>query len=67
MQMVACEIKRWGPTGLEDENGMCVLAPNVINQYIFLILWWSLGESFKNHPNFRKNTSFNEKDVSSTL
>jgi hypothetical protein len=41
-KMVACEIKRWGPTGLEDENGMCVLAPNVINQYIFLILWWSL-------------------------
>lgn len=41
-KMVACEIKRWGPSGLEDENGMCVLAPNVINQYIFLILWWSL-------------------------
>eukprot|EP00116_Pleurobrachia_bachei_P003623 sb/3463885/ len=45
-KMVACEIKRWGPTGLEDENGMCVLAPNVINQYIFLILWWSL-ESYR--------------------
>lgn len=44
-KMVACEIKRWGPSGLEDENGMCVLAPNVINQYIFLILWWSLGKS----------------------
>lgn len=41
-KMVACEIVRWGPSGLEDESGMCVLAPNVINQYIFLILWWSL-------------------------
>lgn len=41
-KMVACEIKRWGPSGLEEENGMCVLAPNVINQYFFLITWWAL-------------------------
>jgi len=41
-KMVACEIKRWGTTGLEEENGMCVLAPNVIYQYIFLIMWFAL-------------------------
>lgn len=41
-KMVACEIKRWGPTGIEEEQGMCVLAPNVINQYLFLILWFAI-------------------------
>ncbi|XP_063684852.1 innexin inx2-like isoform X3 [Bolinopsis microptera] len=41
-KMVACEIKRWGTTGLEEENGMCVLTPNVIYQYVFLIMWFAL-------------------------
>lgn len=41
-KMVACEIKRWGPSGIEEEQGMCVLAPNVINQYLFLIFWFCL-------------------------
>lgn len=41
-KMVACEIKRWGPSGIEEEQGMCVLAPNVINQYLFLILWFAI-------------------------
>ena len=41
-KMVACEIKRWGPAGLEEEQGMCVLAPNVMNQYLFLIFWFCL-------------------------
>ena len=25
------------------EHGMCVLARNVMHQYIFLILWWALA------------------------
>lgn len=41
-KMVACEVKRWGSSGIEEEQGMCVLAPNVINQYLFLILWFCL-------------------------
>ncbi|KAL5271269.1 hypothetical protein ACHWQZ_G001792 [Mnemiopsis leidyi] len=41
-KMVACEIKRWGPSGMEEEQGMCVLAPNVMNQYLFLIFWFAL-------------------------
>lgn len=41
-KMVACEVKRWGASGIEEEQGMCVLAPNVINQYLFLILWFCL-------------------------
>jgi len=41
-KMAACEIKRWGPSGLEEEQGMCVLASNVINQYLFLIFWGAL-------------------------
>ena len=38
-KMVACEIQQWGTTGLDVENGMCVIAPNVINSYLFLIFW----------------------------
>ncbi|KAL5266003.1 hypothetical protein ACHWQZ_G006599 [Mnemiopsis leidyi] len=38
-KMASCEIKRWGTTGIEEEQGMCVLAANVINQYLFLIFW----------------------------
>merc|ERR1719276_703305 len=41
-KMVACEVKRWGASGIEEEQGMCVLAPNVINQYLFLILWFAI-------------------------
>ena len=41
-KMAACEIKRWGATGLEEEQGMCVLAANIINQYLFLIFWAGL-------------------------
>ena len=38
-KMIMCEIKRWGASGLEEEQGMCVLAPNVVIQYLFLVLW----------------------------
>ena len=30
------------PAGMEEEQGMCVLAPNVMNQYLFLIFWFAL-------------------------
>eukprot|EP00116_Pleurobrachia_bachei_P011609 sb/3471871/ len=42
-KIAACEIKRWGTSGLEAENGMCILTRNVMNQYIFLMLWWALA------------------------
>ena len=29
-------------TGMEEEQGMCVLPANVINQYLFLIFWGGL-------------------------
>ena len=38
-KMAACEIKRWGTTGLETSKGMCVLPQNVSNSYIFLVFW----------------------------
>lgn len=41
-KMIACEIKKWGTTGIQEENGMCVLAPNVVNSYFFLIFWFIL-------------------------
>ena len=39
-KMVACKITKWGPTGKEPHTGMCVLALNVMNQYLFLIVWY---------------------------
>lgn len=39
-KMASCKIVRWGPTGQEAEHGMCILAPNVTNQYLFLIMWY---------------------------
>ncbi|XP_063693259.1 innexin inx2-like [Bolinopsis microptera] len=41
-KMVACEVTKWGTTGLVNEAGMCVLAPNVVNSYFFLIFWFVL-------------------------
>ena len=41
-KMVACEIKRWGPSGIEVETAQCVLAPNVLYQYLFLFTWFLL-------------------------
>eukprot|EP00116_Pleurobrachia_bachei_P005406 sb/3465668/ len=54
-KMASCEIKRWGTTvcepgqtrdyegpRMEEEQGMCVLPANVINQYLFLIFWGGL-------------------------
>ena len=41
-KMIMCEIKRWGASGLEEEQGMCILAPNVVIQYFFLIFWFLL-------------------------
>ena len=38
-KMTACEIKRWGATGLDVVRGMCVLPQNVSNSYIFLVFW----------------------------
>ena len=33
-------------------SGMCTMAPNVVNQYLFLAIWWALviliGESVSN-------------------
>lgn len=45
-KMIMCEIKRWGASGLEEEQGMCILAPNVVIQYLFLVLWVLLLVSF---------------------
>ena len=39
-KMAGCIVKRWGVTGLERDSGMCVLAPNVVFQYLFLVSWW---------------------------
>ena len=45
-KMVACEIKRWGPSGIEVETAQCVLAPNVLYQYLFLFTWYLLVAVF---------------------
>lgn len=39
-KVVACRIVKWGPTGKEPETGMCTLALNVMNQYLFLVMWY---------------------------
>ena len=39
-KMVACRIVQWGATGKVPTTGMCVLALNVMNQYLFLIVWY---------------------------
>ena len=41
-KMVACEVKRWGASGLEEWQGMCVLAGNVLYQWLFLFYWVSI-------------------------
>jgi len=41
-KMAACEIKRWGLTGIERTRGMCVLTQNVANSYIFIVFWFCL-------------------------
>ena len=38
-KMAACEIKRWGTTGIEISKGMCVLPQNVSNSYLYLVFW----------------------------
>ena len=38
-KMVACEIKRWGPSGIDLTRGMCILTQNVSNSYLFLVFW----------------------------
>ncbi|XP_063688638.1 innexin inx2-like [Bolinopsis microptera] len=41
-KMASCEVEVWGTTGIVNEAGMCVLAPNVIISYFFLIFWFLL-------------------------
>ena len=41
-KMVACEVKRWGVSGIEEWQGMCVLAGNVLYQWLFLFYWLSI-------------------------
>lgn len=41
-KVVACEVKRYGTTGLEEDQGMCMLSLNVVNQYVFLMFWFLL-------------------------
>ena len=41
-KMVGCEIRVWGPTGLQTESLLCVLPQNIGNQYFFLIFWFLL-------------------------
>lgn len=38
-RIVGCEIKRWGPTGVDITRGMCILTQNVSNSYLFLVFW----------------------------
>ena len=45
-KMVSCQIQRFGPSGLEMETAQCVLAPNVLYQYFFLITWFVLIVAF---------------------
>ena len=45
-KMVACEVQRFGLSGLETETAMCVLTPNVLYQYLFLITWYILIFAF---------------------
>lgn len=41
-KMVACEVKRWGVTGLEEWQGMCILSGNVLYQWLFLFYWGAI-------------------------
>ena len=38
-KVVMCELIRYGTTGLEEEQGMCILTLNIVNQYVFLLFW----------------------------
>ena len=38
-KLAACEIKRWGATGIDTTRGMCVMPQNVQNSYLFLVFW----------------------------
>ncbi len=40
---VSCTVPNVGAAGLEqNHNGMCVLSQNIINEKIYLLLWWYL-------------------------
>ncbi len=40
---VSCTVPNIGAAGLEQHhNGMCVLSQNILNEKIYLIIWWYL-------------------------
>ena len=39
-KMTACRFVKWGATGQEPTTGLCALTLNVMNQYLFLVLWY---------------------------
>ena len=52
-----CQIRYQGSAGgLQTANFLCVLAPNVLSQYVFLILWfWYAALLIINSVNFIRN------------
>ncbi|KAL5251416.1 hypothetical protein ACHWQZ_G016950 [Mnemiopsis leidyi] len=41
-KMVGCTLQKFGHAGLVKMSGMCTMVPNVVNQYLFLVVWWAL-------------------------
>jgi len=40
-RIASCDYWRWGPGGLQENiNAICILALNMINDKVFLVLWW---------------------------
>ncbi len=41
---VSCTVPNIGAAGLEqNHNGLCILSQNIINEKIYLIIWWYLA------------------------